>query len=42
MDTNSTNGTYVNGNMIKKNVEVRIENGNKIVFANEEFDFLVC
>lgn len=42
MDTNSTNGTYVNGNMIKKNVEVHIENGNKIVFANEEFDFLVC
>lgn len=42
VDTNSTNGTYVNGNRIKKNVEVRIENGNKIVFANEEFDFLVC
>lgn len=42
VDTNSTNGTYVNGNMIRNNVEVRIENGNKIVFANEEFDFLVC
>lgn len=42
VDTNSTNGTYVNGNKIKKNVEVRIENGNKIIFANEEFDFLVC
>lgn len=42
VDTNSTNGTYVNGQRIKKNVEVRIENGSKIVFANEEFDFLVC
>ena len=42
VDTNSTNGTFVNGQRIKQNVEVRIENGNKIVFANEEFDFLVC
>lgn len=41
VDTNSTNGTYVNGQRLKQNVEVRIDNGCKIVFANEEFDFTV-
>lgn len=41
VDTNSTNGTFLNGQRLKQNVEVRIENGCRIVFANEEFDFAV-
>lgn len=39
MDTNSTNHTYVNGKMIQSNIEVEIENGDKIRFGNEDFEF---
>ncbi len=40
-DTNSTNHTYVNGNMIASNVKVKIANGDKIKFANEDFIFSI-
>ena len=39
VDTNSTNHTFVNGNMINSNEEIRLEQGYKIRFANEEFEF---
>lgn len=39
VDTNSTNHTYVNGMMIQSNVETKIDNGDKIRLANEEFEF---
>lgn len=39
VDTNSTNHTYVNGNMIQSNVETKIVHGAKIRLANEEFTF---
>lgn len=40
VDLNSTNHTFVNGSMIQGNAEVQIKNGNRIKFANEEFDFV--
>lgn len=39
VDTNSTNHTYVNGNMIQSSVETKIAHGAKIKFANENFEF---
>lgn len=39
VDTNSTNHTFVNGSMINSNEEIRLEQGYKIRFANEEFEF---
>lgn len=39
VDTNSTNHTYVNGQMIQSNVETKIAHGAKIKFANEDFEF---
>lgn len=39
VDTNSTNHTYVNGSMIGSNVEVPIDHGMIIGFANESFEF---
>lgn len=39
IDTNSTNHTYINGVMIKSNVETSIEHGAKISLANEDFIF---
>ena len=39
MDTNSANHTYVDGNMIQSNAEVRIMHGTKIKLANEDFEF---
>lgn len=39
VDTNSTNHTYVNGQMIQSNVETKLENGTKVRMANEEFEF---
>lgn len=39
VDTNSTNHTYVNGQMIQSNVETKIAQGTKIKFANEDFEF---
>lgn len=39
VDTNSTNHSFVNGEMIPSNEEVRIEHGTKIMLANEDFEF---
>ena len=39
VDTNSTNHTYVDGQMIQSNVETKISHGTKIRLANEEFEF---
>ncbi len=39
VDTNSTNHTYINGQMIQSNSEVEITHGFKIKFADEEFEF---
>ena len=39
IDTNSTNHTYVNGNMIQSGVEMKISHGDKVKLANEEFEF---
>ncbi len=39
VDTNSTNHSFVDGQMIPSNVEVKIEHGTKIMLANEEFEF---
>lgn len=39
VDTNSTNHTYVNGQMIQSNVETKIAHGAKIKLANEDFEF---
>lgn len=38
-DTNSTNHTYVDGRMIAAGVATRIQNGTKLRFADEEFEF---
>ncbi len=39
VDTNSTNHTYVNGQMLQSNVETKIAHGTKIKLANEDFEF---
>lgn len=39
MDTNSTNHTFVNGNMIQSGEEVKLTHGDQIRLANEEFEF---
>lgn len=39
IDTNSTNHTYINGQMIPSNTQTRIYPGTIIRFANEEFEF---
>ena len=39
VDTNSKNHTYVDGEMIQSNIEIKIEHGTKLRFANEEFEF---
>ncbi|MEN2774834.1 DUF6382 domain-containing protein [Acetivibrio clariflavus] len=39
VDTNSKNHTYVDGVMIQSNIEIKIEHGTKLMFANEEFEF---
>lgn len=39
VDTNSTNHTYVNGQMIQSNVETKIAHGAKLRLANEDFEF---
>lgn len=38
-DTNSTNHTFVNGIMIRSNVETKIVHGDIIRFADEDFEF---
>lgn len=39
VDTNSTNHTYVNGMMIQSGSEVKLNHGDKIRLANEDFEF---
>lgn len=41
VDHNSTNHTFVNGTIIESGVENKINPGDKIRFANEEFDFIL-
>ena len=41
VDTNSTNHTYVGGQMIAGNTETEIVNGTRLTFANEEFEFKI-
>lgn len=41
VDTNSTNHTYVNGAMIPSNEEYPLEDGAKVRFANEDFEFKI-
>lgn len=41
VDTNSTNHTFVNETMIISNQEVKISHGDKICFANEEYEFRI-
>lgn len=40
VDNNSTNHTYVNGEMISSNTEIPLSHGTKIRLSNEEFEFL--
>lgn len=39
MDTNSTNHTFVNGQLLQSNVETEISHGAVVKLANEEFEF---
>lgn len=41
IDRNSTNFTFVNGNKISPNQEVKLNSGDKIRLADEEFDFQI-
>lgn len=41
VDTNSKNHTFVNGEMIQSNVEVKISHGTVIRLGDETFDFLL-
>lgn len=41
MDQNSTNHTYLNGQMITGGVETPLSKGDKLKFADEEFDFSI-
>ncbi len=38
-DTNSTNHTYINGTQIQSGVDVKLNVGDRLRFANEEFEF---
>lgn len=40
VDNNSTNHTYVNGEMITSNTEIPLSHGTKLRLSNEEFEFL--
>lgn len=40
VDNNSTNHTYVNGEMIPSNTEIPLFHGTKIRLSNEDFEFL--
>ncbi len=40
-DNNSLNGTFVNGARIAPNIRVALANGDKVVFANEEYVFVI-
>jgi len=40
VDNNSTNHTYVNGEMIPSNTEIPLSHGTRLRLSNEEFEFL--
>ncbi len=40
-DTNSTNHTYINGNLINSSVKTKLKSGDKVKLANEEFTFSI-
>ena len=40
-DNNSTNGTYLNGKRITPNIRQELKNGDRVVFANEEYIFMI-
>ena len=40
-DLNSRNGTYINGERINSNIEYKIEDKDKIDFANGKYTFLI-
>lgn len=39
VDTNSTNHTYINGQMIQSNLETKLSHKTKVRLANEDFEF---
>ena len=39
-DTNSLNHTFINGKQIPNGVPTRINHGDRIMFADEEFEFM--
>lgn len=39
-DNNSTNGTSVNGKMLSENDESKLSDGDKIMFASQEYEFI--
>jgi pSer/pThr/pTyr-binding forkhead associated (FHA) protein len=41
VDTNSKNHTFVNGEMIESNVEVKLNVGDTIMLGNEKFEFRI-
>ena len=41
VDKNSTNYTFVNGNKLNPNQEVKLNSGDKIKLADEEFEFRI-
>lgn len=41
VDTNSTNHTFINGDVIQSNIKMQIKDGDVIKLANEEFEFRI-
>ncbi len=41
-DLNSRNGTFINDIQIDSNIEHEIKNGDRITFANSDYEFKVC
>lgn len=40
-DTNSTNHTYLNGMIINSNIKIKLNSGDALRFANEDFTFTI-
>ena len=41
VDNNSRNHTYVNGQILQSNMEVKLQNGDRVRLADEEFEFRI-
>lgn len=41
VDMTSLNGTFVNGSRINSNVRIEVKNGDRVVFANAEYRFVI-